>query len=116
MKPALKFLAEEEIRILHQSAIAILSDIGMRLPSDEALSILKKEGATVADDDVVKIPPGLIDYAIEKAPKRNKVILYGRDPKRDVTFNNHDPAIACMTMATHVIDPLSGERRPAARP
>jgi trimethylamine--corrinoid protein Co-methyltransferase len=113
MKPVLKFLSEKEIQILHHSALTILSDIGMRLPSSEALSILKTAGATVADDDVVKIPPGLIDDVIEKAPKRNKVMLYGRDPKYDVAFTNHDPAIACMTMATHVIDPYSGERRPA---
>ena len=91
MKPVLKFLAEKEIQILHQSALAILRDTGMRLPSGEALSIMKTAGATITDDEVVKIPPGLVDDAIEKAPKRNEVMLYGRDPKRDIAFKNHVP-------------------------
>ena len=111
MKPILKFLAEDEIQVLHQSALKILNEIGMRLPSDEALSIMKTAGANVSDDGIVKIPSQLVDDAVEKAPKRNNVTLYARDPKLDVTFKNHDPAIACMTMATHVIDPYTGERR-----
>ncbi|MGD8523028.1 MAG: trimethylamine methyltransferase family protein, partial [Desulfobacterales bacterium] len=113
MKPVLKFLAEDEIQVLHQSALKILNDIGMRLPSDEALSIMKSAGAKVTDDAIVKIPNQLVDDAIGNAPKRNKVTLCARGPEHDVTFNNHDPAIACMTMATHVIDPYTGERRSA---
>ena len=54
MKPSIKFLEEEEIQILHQSALKILNDIGMRLPSDEALSIMKSAGAKVTDNGIVK--------------------------------------------------------------
>ena len=107
MQPNLKFLAKDEIQLLHRSALKILNDIGMRLPSDEALSTMKTAGANVSDDGIVKIPTQLVNDAIEKAPKRNNVTLYARDPKFDVTFKNHDPAIACMTMATHVIDPYN---------
>ena len=113
MKPVLKFLSELEIQNIHQSAMDILARVGMRFPLEEALELLKKHGAACRDCDVVRIPPELVERAIRYAPKREEVILYGREQKNDVRFGDHDPAIACMTMATHVIDPVSGQRRPA---
>jgi trimethylamine--corrinoid protein Co-methyltransferase len=41
------------------------------------------------------------------------VTLFGRDPKHDVTFEKHDPALACMIMAVNVIDPHTRQKRPA---
>jgi trimethylamine--corrinoid protein Co-methyltransferase len=55
----------------------------------------------------------LIERAIRSVPKRKEVTLYGRDPKYDVAFEPHEPKLACMTMATSVIDPDSREKRPA---
>ena len=105
MKPILQFLSNEEIQSIHQSALQILSSIGMRLPHEEALELLSQNGAEITDNNVVRIPTRLVDAAIETVPKRKDVTLYGRDPKHDVTFDKHDPALACMTMAVNVIDP-----------
>jgi hypothetical protein len=37
MKPILQFLSEEEIQLIHQSALKILGEIGFRFPFDDAL-------------------------------------------------------------------------------
>ena len=113
MKPALRFLSEPEIQRIHQAALDILERIGMRFPSEEALDLLESHGAACGDRAIVRFPPELVEKAIRCAPRREEVILYGREPKNDVRFGPHDPAIACMTMATHVIDQASGQRRPA---
>jgi trimethylamine--corrinoid protein Co-methyltransferase len=113
MKPVLKFLSNEEIQIIHQSALQILSEIGMRLPHEEALELMSQNGAEIGDENVVRIPTRLVDAAIESVPKRKDVTLFGRDPKHDVTFGKHDPALACMTMAVNVIDPHTRRKRPA---
>jgi trimethylamine--corrinoid protein Co-methyltransferase len=113
MKPVLQFLSNEEIQIIHQSALQILSSIGMRLPHGEALELLSQKGAEIVENYVVRIPKRLVDAAIESVPKRKDVILYGRDPKHDVTFDNHEPALACMTMAVNVIDPHTRRKRTA---
>lgn len=113
MKPILQFLSEEEIQLIHQSALKILGEIGFRFPFDDALHLLKKAGAEVVDGDIARIPKDLVDYAIEKVPKRKDVTLFGRDPKHDMTFKKHEPALACMTMAVNVIDPYTREKRPA---
>ena len=113
MKPMLQFLSQEEIQIIHQSALQILSTIGMRLPHEGALELMTQNGAEIMDGSVVRIPARLVDAAIESAPKTKDVTLFGRDPQHDVTFKKHDPALACMTMAVNVIDPHTRQKRPA---
>jgi len=113
MKPILQFLSEEEIRLVHESAQTILSEIGFRFPLEEALDLLKNAGAVVVEGDIVRIPKDLVDDAVEKVPKRNDVTLFGRDPKHDMTFQKHEPTLASMTMAVNVIDPYTRQRRPA---
>lgn len=113
MRPILHYLSEEEIQSIHRTALKILSELGMRLPSPTALKLLEGAGAEIGNGEIAKIHPGLVSRAIESAPKREDVTLYARDPQYDVTFQEHSPALASMTMATHVLDPYSGERRTA---
>lgn len=113
MKPVLQFLSEEEIQLIHQSALRILSEIGFRFPLNEALELLQGAGAKIVDENIARIPKNLVDYAIEKVPKRKEVVIYGRDPERDMRFERHEPTLACMTMAVNVIDPYTRKKRPA---
>lgn len=113
MKPLIQFLSEQEVKILHDQSLQILKEIGMRLPHEEALGLMSQNGAQIVDENVVRIPKQLVQAAIEAVPKRKDVTLYGRDPKHDVTFDKHEPALACMTMAVNVIDPHTRQKRPA---
>jgi trimethylamine--corrinoid protein Co-methyltransferase len=113
MKPLIQFLSDQEVKLLHEQSFRILKEIGMRLPHEEALELMSQNGSEIVDGNVVRIPTRLIDAAIESVPKRKDVTLYGRDPKHDVTFEKHDPALACMTMAVNVIDPHTRQKRPA---
>ncbi|MEJ2168965.1 MAG: trimethylamine methyltransferase family protein [Desulfobacterales bacterium] len=113
MKPLIQFLSEQEVALLHNQALRILKEIGIRLPHEEALKLMAQNGAEIVADNVVRIPQQLVGKAVETVPKRKDVTLYGRDPKHDVTFQKHEPALACMTMAVNVIDPHTRRRRPA---
>ncbi|GAB4255648.1 MAG: glycine betaine--corrinoid protein methyltransferase [Deferrisomatales bacterium] len=113
MKPSLRYLSPEEIRRVHGAALALLGEVGMRLPCAPVLEQLAQAGARVEDGALVKIPAALVHEAIERAPKRDQVTLYGRVPERDVHLASRAPAFASMTMATHVIDPETDRRRPA---
>jgi len=113
MKPLVKVLSDEEISRIHQSSLTILSKIGMFLPSEEVRDLLGQAGAEASGKGSMRIPESLIEKAIRSVPKRKDVILYGRDPKHDMAFELQEPKLACMTMATSVIDPGSSEKRPA---
>lgn len=113
MKPVIQFLSDQEVALLHRQALRILKEIGMRLPHEEALELMSRNGAEILADHVVRIPEQLVEAAIETVPKRKDVTLFGRDPKHDVSFEKHEPALACMTMAVFVVDPHTRRKRPA---
>ena len=113
MKPVIQFLSDQEVKLLHEQSLQVLKEIGMRLPHEEALDLMSQNGAEIVDENLVRIPMRLVEAAIESVPKRKDVTLFGRDPKHDVTFEKHDPALACMTMAVNVIDPHIRQKRPA---
>ncbi len=100
------------MQTIHASSIDILAKIGVRFPHPLALELLSKAGAAI-DGEIVRIPGDLVEKALEDVPKRDEVVLYGREEKHDISFKDHTPRLACMTMAVEVIDPVSGEKRPA---
>ena len=113
MKPELKFLSDAEIKLIYDSAIRILSEIGMVMPHPEVIKIMKEAGAEILDKNLVRISPDLVKSAMKTVPKRGDVILYGQETEHDVCFVDRLPTNVCMTMAVDVIDPWSNERRTA---
>ncbi len=111
MQPEISFLSDEEQAYLHQAALWLLENVGMQFPSYEALKVMERAGARV-EDNVVKIPSNLVAEAVEKAPKREGFILYGREEKYDIRFKKDTPVLSSMEEATHVIDLHTRERRP----
>jgi len=112
MKPQLNFLSQKEQELIHKSALWVLSNVGFQMPSREALSIMQNAGAKIEGKDTVKIPAELVAYAVEKAPKSERFVLYGREEKYDIRFGENTPALSNMIGATHVIDLETRERRP----
>lgn len=113
MEPRLTFLTAKDIEVIHECSLKILKEIGMRFPAKEALEVFNKAGARIIDDNVVQLEESLINDALKKTMKRNDIILYAPDPEKDIHFDTHDPGLTCMTMATSVIDPKTGEKRAA---
>lgn len=113
MKSKLSFLSQSEIEQIHQAALNILNVVGMQMPHKEALEMMKKAGAEIVQEDIVRISASMVDDALEKVPKRKEVVLYAREPENDINFEVDSPVLAAMTEATYVIDPATRVRRPA---
>lgn len=113
MKPTLSFLSQKDIETIHECSLKILKEIGMRFPAKEALDVFNRAGADIVDNDIVRIDEALINDALKKTLKRKDMTLFALDPEKDIRFETHEPGLTCMTMATSVIDPWSGEKRPA---
>jgi len=105
MKPSIKYLSEPEITHLHNHSLRILMEVGMKMPHEESLELLKKAGAEIVDGNIAKITEKMVESALATIPKRDDVVLYARDPALDIRFDGHNPTLACMTMAVNVIDP-----------
>jgi len=109
----IEVLSREEIQAVHQTVLELLKDPGVKIQHEEALDIFKRGGADVdLEKQVVHIPPSLLEYALNHAPRFMKVC--GRDPKYDIKSNN-GVHYSGGHGATMVFDFDTGERRPATK-
>jgi trimethylamine--corrinoid protein Co-methyltransferase len=81
-KPA-PLLKEEDKKRIHESALDVMSTVGIRIHSKVARDALKKAGATVDEKtSVVKFPVNLTKSLISKVPQT--IVLAGRDKSFDL--------------------------------
>lgn len=77
VQPRLNLLSEEQIETIHQSALKILAEVGVRFDSEAAREIFSGvDGAQMDAQNLVKFSPELVAWAIESAP--SVVDLYSR--------------------------------------
>jgi trimethylamine--corrinoid protein Co-methyltransferase len=67
-------LSPEQREKIHQSALEILEKTGVIIKEKEILDVLRW---TCKRKEQVKIPPSIVEGAIQKAPKR--VVIYNRE-------------------------------------
>ncbi len=77
LKPRLTFLTDEDKQRVKDAAFQVLSEVGMRLYQKEALDLLKTAGCRIEADDLVKIPPELVEKALKSAP--SNIPVYNRE-------------------------------------
>jgi trimethylamine---corrinoid protein Co-methyltransferase len=107
--PHFRKLSEDQVERLHHASLEILDRTGVRLFEPEALELLKKKGIQVEDGNRVRIPPGLVEWALSVAPKRT--VLCDRHGKRVMPLERHNVFYGPGSDCPNVIDVRSGERR-----
>jgi trimethylamine--corrinoid protein Co-methyltransferase len=112
VRPKFEILSQVQVRHILTDAYKLLTEVGVRIQSEETRNILGEFGAIVHKDrDIVKIPVRVIEKALKTSPSSFQlfnqqgfaVITYGGD---HVHF---DPGSSCV----HVLDPDTLEHRPA---
>lgn len=98
-QPRLRLLSDEQIELMHEKALYILENTGVKFESEEALKILKDHGAQVDfTQKIARIKPEMVIDAVQKAPSALR--LYNRDgePAADLSGNNvhFDPGSAAI--------------------
>ncbi len=107
-------LSREEILQIHQAALEVLKDPGVKIEHEEALDILSRAGAEIDQaKQIAHIPLHLVEYALNHAPRF--VTVCGRDPKYDLKSGVGEVHFASGHGATFVVDFDTGERRQATK-
>jgi trimethylamine--corrinoid protein Co-methyltransferase len=66
----LRILTDDDMQLLHQSALKVLAEVGMRIDHEEALSALRSSDCDVDfERREVKFPPGVVERAVAKLRK-----------------------------------------------
>jgi len=107
---ALSLLKKTEVNVISDAAKNLLNEVGVRVWNNEALKILKQNGANVYfEQRIAKIPVHLIEEAIHKAPK--SILLYTRDGKSNYLMGNNNVFFIPGSAAIRVVDRGTGVAR-----
>jgi trimethylamine---corrinoid protein Co-methyltransferase len=103
-------LSPGQMERLHHASLEILDRTGVCLYDQECLDLLARAGVRPAEENRVRIPPGLVEWALSVAPKR--VVLCDRDGRRVMPLERHNVFFGPGSDCTNVLDHRTGERRP----
>lgn len=108
----LNFLDDEQKERIHQKTLDVLSEVGVKVENKQALELFDDKGADVDyEEELVKLPPGLVEEAIDLAP--SKVILYGREDKHNLELGGTNVHLGTGGTAVNVLDMETEEQRKA---
>jgi trimethylamine--corrinoid protein Co-methyltransferase len=104
-------LTEMQSRKIHEASLEILERVGVRLYLDEAVQLIQKAGASVADGNLVRVPSKIVERALKSVPKQ--VTLYNRNGEPAMLAAGHrcfyGPGSDCL----NIIDHRTGQHRRA---
>jgi trimethylamine--corrinoid protein Co-methyltransferase len=85
--PRIAWLSDSDRNQLFQSALTVLSDIGMQIQHEEAVSLLQQAGCTIQPNQMITIPPDLVHQSIQSAPSSIRVGDRNGNPVMDLGGN-----------------------------
>lgn len=106
-------LDSESIGAMHEATLEVLAEAGALFEDEEAVELLACAGATVDDQHRVRIPPSLVDQAIESAP--SSVIFFTREGEEAMRLEPGYVYFGTGSDCPDVMDPETGMRRRAAK-
>ena len=108
MKPSFSYLGPGQQQRLHAASLEILEKVGACLQDPQAVELLRKAGANIADGGRVHIPPKRVEWALSVAPK--SILLYDREGRPALSLDRGNVSWLgsdCL----YILDHRSGERR-----
>jgi trimethylamine---corrinoid protein Co-methyltransferase len=107
--PPIELLSTDEVEHIHESALVILREHGIRVLLSEAREILRSAGAVVDEESkLVRFEAELVEQAIATAP--SSFDLIGRAPERTVTLGPGRLATVPVSSPPAVSDLDGGKR------
>ena len=108
--PQFRKLSGDQVERIHNASLEILDRTGVCLYEPEALDLLKKAGVAVSEENRVRIPPGMVEWALSIAPRR--VVLCDRSGRRVMPLERNNVFFGPGSDCPNVLDHRTGERRP----
>jgi trimethylamine--corrinoid protein Co-methyltransferase len=107
---SLNVFSDDELEDIHLATLEVLQKTGVFVDDDEAREVFDGAGAVVdAQNKIVKIPPHVVEDAIQSAPSR--FIACGRTPKNDVLLERNRVTFTNFGEGIKINDPYTGENR-----
>jgi trimethylamine--corrinoid protein Co-methyltransferase len=106
-----RLLDDEQLQSIHQAALRILETVGVRVYDDEIRKMLADAGCNLSDQDLVRMPPDIVEEALERAPSR--VLIHDRLGRPAMDLGEHRTYYGTGSDLPNTLDLETGERRPS---
>lgn len=104
-----RILTDDQIAAIHQAALRLLAEVGMRVMLEEARQILAAHDVDVDDDtELVRFDPEMVAEAIESCPSQFEII--SNSGERDVVMGGDSVAMLPVAGPPHAMDLERGRR------
>jgi trimethylamine--corrinoid protein Co-methyltransferase len=103
-------MTDDQCRIMHRASLDVLERTGVLVNYQPALDLLKKAGCLV-EDNHVRFPSHLVEWAIRTAPSR--ITLYNRKGEPAMPLGDRISTYGTGSDCLNVLDHRTGERRKA---
>ena len=103
------FLTEEQKRRIYDTALGILSDVGMVVLHDEGEAVMLEGGCTRDESGLVHVPAALVARARETVPA--SFVVYDRDGEPAMDLGGRRAYFGNGSDVMHLHDLETGERR-----
>ncbi len=101
--------SDDRIAAVHDTALRVIEELGVKVLNEEARRIFKAGGAAVDEATLmVRIDRGLVDEALRTAPSQFDLI--GAGPEDTVTLGGDHIAFVCVGGPPHISDLDRGKR------
>ncbi len=112
--PGLRFLSDSQVAAIRDTAMRIVSEIGVKIQNQDVFRIMKDAPGASADDasSVVKIAPHLVEECLKLAPK--SYTQYGRDATKKVSLGVGQLLFKSTPADPYWADAESGTWRPGS--
>ncbi|HHY38721.1 MAG TPA: hypothetical protein GX507_07340 [Clostridia bacterium] len=113
-KLRLSFLSPDDIERIHNAALLVMEEVGVRFPSHKALDILEGAGARVDREKMIaRLPGDLVMNAIKKAP--SVYTLAARNPDDDLLLDGKHCYLSTDGCGVETYDLYTGEKRTSTK-
>ena len=110
--PSFQILSPEKIIRIHEAALKVLAETGIKVVSQEAIQLLTDAGCDAgAGSDVVKVPIRIVEECLESCPR--EIQLYDREGTACMHLSGRQVYAGIGTTCIYIRDHESGERREA---
>jgi trimethylamine--corrinoid protein Co-methyltransferase len=108
--PAFRMLTDEKVAQIHQAALKVLAETGIKVATQEAVQLLADAGCDVnTGSDIVKMPARIVEACLESCP--HEIQLYDRDGAACMQLGGRRVYAGIGTTCIYIRDHESGERR-----
>ncbi len=101
--------SDDRVEAIHETALRVVEELGIRVINDEARSVFKSAGAEVDEStQMVNIDRELVEQALQTAP--SEFILHGARSESNVTLGGDNIAFVSVGGPPHISDLDRGKR------